>query len=306
MNARRPEFHAFAMLGIVMLLWAGNSVIGRAVRGDIPPFTLALVRWSGALLLLLPFALRTLFAERARILSAWKIILILGLTGVGAFNALLYAGLRHTPATNALLLQAGIPALVLLFDRLLFGTRPAWLQVAGVTLSTLGVVFIVFEGDPAAAAQMQFGTGDLLVLSAVVAWAIYTALLRLRPDIAPLSFLAVTFLIGVLAMAPLAALEWYEGERIACSPGVLGAFAYVAVLPSLVAYILFNAAVAQIGPIRAGQTITLMPLFGAILSAALLGETLAPYHFAGMALILAGIVVTAVVSARTQTKTPLE
>ena len=97
----------------------------------------------------------------------------------------------------------------------------------------------------------------------------------------------------VAAMAPLAAWEWQSGQRIVCSPELGGAFLYVALLPSLLSYFIYNRATGIVGPARAGQTITLMPLFGAFLAAGLLGERLFPYHLAGMALILAGIVVAA-------------
>ncbi|HTN15523.1 MAG TPA: DMT family transporter [Sphingomonadaceae bacterium] len=284
---------AFAMLGLVMLLWAGNSIIGRAVHEDVPPLTLAFVRWTCASLLLLPFAIGSVWKDRVAILAGWKMVLVLGLVGVAAFNGLLYAGLGYTTATNALLLQAAIPALVVLFDLLFFGTRPDPRQAAGVAVSILGVVVIVFQGDPGAAMRLHFGLGDALVLTAVVAWSLYTVLLRLRPKTAPESFVAVTFWIGAFAMAPLAAMEWAQGKQIHWSWGVVGAFAYVSVLPSLVSYFIYNWATGQVGPARAGQAITLMPLFGALLSAAILGEQLRSYHWAGMGLILAGIVISA-------------
>ena len=144
-SRRSAEHRAYAMLGIVMLLWAGNSIVGRAIRDDIPPFTLALVRWAGALCIIGPFAARHVRADLAVLKRHWKIVLLLGLVGVASFNALLYSGLRYTTATNGLLLQAAIPALVLVFDRGLFRTRPSLWQVVGVGLSTLGVVLIVFR-----------------------------------------------------------------------------------------------------------------------------------------------------------------
>ena len=289
MPAERRQLTAFALLGLVMVLWAGNSIVGRAVRFDVPPLTLAFVRWFGASLILLPFAIAPLKRDWPAICAAWKPILALGLLGVGAFNALLYSGLRYTTATNALLLQAAIPALVVLFDRLFFAVRSPQLQTLGVLSSTLGVLAIVFEGDLAKAVNLHFGLGDVLVLASVLVWALYTVLLRLRPDIASTSFVAATFFIGAAAMAPLALGEWLAGETIRWGPRVWGAFAYVCVLPSILSYFIFNAATRTVGPARAGQAITLMPLFGAFLSAALLGERLHPYHFAGMALILLGI-----------------
>lgn len=289
MPADSRQLRAFALLALVMVLWAGNSIVGRAVRGEVEPMTLAFVRWAGASLLLMPFALRPLRRDWPAIRRAWKPVLLLGLLGVGAFNALLYSGLRYTTATNALLLQAAIPAAVVLLDRLFFGVRSPLLQNLGVACSTAGVAVIVFEGDPAQALRLHFGLGDLLILAAVAVWSLYTVLLRLRPAVSPTSFVAVTFLIGALAMAPFFAHDLASGERIALTPKVLGAFAYVAVLPSIVSYFIFNAATETVGPARAGLAITLMPIFGAFLSAALLGETLRSYHFAGMALILLGI-----------------
>ena len=297
MFADRSQARAFALLGLVMLLWAGNSIVGRAVRDEVGPFTLAFIRWTGASLVLAPFAVRPLLRDWPAIRRNWKAILLLGLLGVAAFNALLYSGLKHTTATNALLLQAAIPPAVMLFDRLFFGVRSNWWQAAGVVASVLGVVAIVFEGDPAAALRLHFGLGDALVLVSVVVWALYTVFLRLRPEISPVSFIATTFLVGVVAMAPLAA---FEAQPLLWSPRVGGAFLYVALLPSLLSYFIYNHATAIVGPARAGQAITLMPLFGAFLAALLLGERLHPFHFAGMALILAGIFVAALAPRQAQ------
>jgi len=291
LTASRGAAAAYAMLAVVMALWAGNSIVGRAVREVIPPFTLAFVRWGGALLVLSPFALRRVIAERREILAAWRPILLLGVLGVACFNAFLYSGLRHTTAANALLLQAAIPALVLLFNRAVFRTRPGWMAVIGVTLSMAGVVLIVLRGDLGALGSTSLNLGDLLVLGGVLCWAAYTALLRLRPALHPLSFLTATFVIGVIAMGPLAAGEWMQGERIQWTPQALLAIAYVAVLPSVVAYSLFNAAVARLGAGPAGHAINLMPVFGALLATALLGERLHAYHYVGMALVLVGLAV---------------
>lgn len=297
-DRRRSALYSYATLAAVMLFWSGNFIVGRAVQGAIPPFTLALVRWTGAALILAPFAWRHLRVDRGLLAAEWKIVLLLGLVGVAAFNGFVYAGLHHTTATNGLLLQAAIPALVLLFDRLFFGQRSAPIQIASVLLSITGVILIVLHGNPLAILSIGLNIGDLLVLCGVVSWAIYTSLLKLRPASHPLSFLLVAFMVGIVAMAPLAALEWLNDARVQWSWGTAGAFAYVALLPSLAAYILYNAAVQDLGAGPAGQTITLMPLFGAFLAAGLLGEMLHAYHLTGMALILGGIVLGAWMRAR--------
>jgi drug/metabolite transporter (DMT)-like permease len=280
----------YAMLTIVLLLWAGNSIVGRAVRDDIPPLSLAFFRWTGAFALLLPFAWPKIRSDWPVIKARWPIILLLGAIGVGVFNALLYSGLRETTATKALLIQAATPALVLALDFTIFRNRPNRAQLIGVAIAAVGVVMIIFEANPAALLALRFGRGDLLILSAVIAWALYTTLLRLRPPIDPLSFLALTFLVGVAAMLPGAIIE-LQHFTIRPSAAVLGGIGYVAVFPSLIAYQLFNRAVAEIGAAETGQFISLQPLIGSLMAAALLGEALHSYHFAGMALILTGIAI---------------
>ncbi|MXP26635.1 EamA family transporter [Altererythrobacter indicus] len=289
MSNNSNQLRAFAMLGLVMLCWAGNSIIGRAVRFDIPPSSLAFGRWLLALIVLLPFAWSSLRRERSLIRQNWKMIVLLGLFGIAAFNTLLYTGLRYTTATNALLLQSAVPALVLILDRLLFRTRAHPLQLAGVFFSVLGVTIIVFDGDPAAALRLHLGTGDLWILASVLVWSLYTVLLRKKPVIAPINLVVCTFAVGVIVLAPFAAWEWSQGQVVQWKLSTVGAYLYVALFSSVLAYFIYNWAAGVVGPARAGQAITLLPIFGAFLSALLLGEKLYSYHFAGMASILAGI-----------------
>lgn len=276
------------MLALVMLLWSGNSIVARAIHEDVPPFTLAFLRWGGASLIALPIAWRRIMADRETIRRHWVVILMLGMVGVGSFNAFMYSGLQYTTAANSLLVQAAIPALVLLLDFLLFRTRPRLAQVAGCIIAAAGVWIIIFHADPAAMAALDFNHGDALVLCAVLLWAFYTVLLRLRPAIDGMSFLAITITIGALAMAPLAIVE-LQTRVVHFTPGALAGIAYVTLFPSLIAYFMFNKAVGEIGAGDAGAVINLQPLFGALLASLILGEPFHAYHIAGMALILVGI-----------------
>jgi drug/metabolite transporter (DMT)-like permease len=290
---RRRAWVAYAFLATVMLFWAGNSIIGRAIREAVPPFTLAFARWSGALLLMAPWAIPAVRRDQAILRKHWPMVLLLGLCGVASFNALLYLALHYTTASNAILVQAAIPPVILVLNFMLFRERAAPLQMLGVTLSTLGVVLVVSRADPAVLLHMAFNRGDLLVLCAVIGWALYTVCLRKKPPLAPLTFLCATFLVGALVMLPLAVIEAAGGAHVVWRGTTFGALAYVAVLPSLVGYLLYNAAVEMIGAGRAGQTVTLMPVFGAFLAAALLGEPLHGYHYAGIAIILVGVALAA-------------
>jgi len=282
--------YVYGMLAVVLLLWTGNTIIGRAVRNDIPPFTLTLGRWTLASAILLPFAWRKIIEDWPVVRAGWWRILLLGLVGVGSFNALLYSGLQHTTATNALLIQASIPALVLAINSALFGLHPPLKEVAGVTIAAVGAVLIICRADPGVLSGLHFGLGDVLVACAALVWAFYTVLLRIRPAIDQTSFITLIFLVGVVVMLPPAMLEW-RNHVIPITPAVVGAVVYVAVFASLIAYFLYNLAVREIGPGAASQILSLQPLAGALLAVLLLGEELHGYHLVGMVLILVGIAI---------------
>lgn len=283
-----PRYVIYLMLVLVMLLWSGNSVVARAIHEQMPPFTLAFWRWSGAAIIALPFAWRYLKRDWPAAREKWYIILLLGIVGVGCFNAFMYSGLQYTTAANSLLVQAAIPALVLLFDFVIFRNRPRVAQIIGVIVAAVGVGMIIFQGRISAIVSMEFNRGDVLILCAVGLWSLYTVLLRLRPAIHGMSFLALTIIIGALCMAPLSFNELQHRDVI-ITPEVAAGIFYVTIFPSLIAYFLFNLAVEQIGAGDAGQVINLQPVFGAILAAMLLGEPFHGYHVAGMGLIIVGI-----------------
>ena len=138
--------------------------------------------------------------------------------------------------------------------------------------------------------SLHINRGDLWVLLAVVSWAFYTFLLRKRPaGLHPLSFLGSIIVIGLLVLAPFYAWEVSQGARVGTDLATCGSILYVALFPSVLAFIFWNQAVGEVGPNKAGLFLHLMPVFGAILSSLFLGESLHLYHLAGMGLIFSGI-----------------
>jgi drug/metabolite transporter (DMT)-like permease len=257
----------------------------------VPPITLAFWRWSVALCVLLPFALKPMVRERDAIRRHWKMLVVLGVMGVGTFNTLVYIGLGSTTATNGILLNSAIPVLIVLLAWTFLGERVSRLQALGVAVSLAGVAAVVFRGDPAGLMRLQWNTGDLWVFAAIVSWAVYTLMLRRRPrEVGALAFLGVTVAVGLAANLPFFLAELATGARMELNRASVGAIAYTGVFPSVLAYLFWNRAVADVGPARAGMFLHLMPVFGAVLAMLFLGETLHLYHAAGFALILLGIV----------------
>jgi len=278
------------LLSLATLFWAGNFVLGRAVRGHVPPVGLAFWRWTVALLLLVAFSWRGIAAQWRLLARRWMVVLVLGILGVGNFNVFVYIGLRETEATNALLLNAACPALIVAITFLSGQGRASARQLAGIALSLAGVSVILTQGRAAALLDFRFNPGDVWVLAAVLSWAFYTVLLARRPaGVDPLVLLTALVAVGVAWIAPFYAWEISRGVTMRLDATTAGAVFYVAVFASVLAYAFWNAGVGALGANRAGVFANLMPAFGSILAVALLGESFHLFHGAGIGLIFAGV-----------------
>jgi drug/metabolite transporter (DMT)-like permease len=278
------------LLVLATLFWSGNFVLGRAVSARIPPVGMAFWRWTGALAVLFPLSYPCLKEQWPLLRRSWKILIPLGILGVGSFNTLVYVGLHDTTATNAVLLNSACPAFIAAITFLVRGQRATRRQVTGILVSLLGVVAIVSRGAPQALLSLSFNPGDLWVLAAVLCWAVYTVLLGRRPEgIHPMAFLTALVGVGVVWLVPFYLGEIVRGGRLVPDAVTLGSLVYLALLPSLASYVFWNQAVGEVGPTRAGAFLHLMPAFGSLLAVLLLGESFRLYHLLGIVLILAGV-----------------
>ncbi|HYC02369.1 MAG TPA: DMT family transporter [Azospirillaceae bacterium] len=280
---------AWLLMMLPGLFWAGNAVLGRAVAGEVPPVALAFWRWTLGLLVVLPFAWPHLRADLRPMLRAWPDMLLLSALGVGCFNTFLYIAAQSTTALNIVMLQSAMPVLIVAFGFAVFGERVTGRQALGIAVSLAGALILVAHGDPGSLAALELNRGDLWMLAAVAAYALYTALLRRRPEVHGLSFVAGTFALGGLMLLPFHLMETLGGRPLPLTAKSLAAIGYVAIFPSVLAYLAYNRAVALVGANNAGLAVHLVPVFGTVLAILLLGEVPRPYHAAGIALIAAGI-----------------
>jgi drug/metabolite transporter (DMT)-like permease len=294
---QRLTFSTAALLTVPPLLWAGNAVVGRLVAPLVPPITLNFLRWALAFVLLLPLAAWVL-RRGSGLWTAWRRYALLGLLGVGCYNALQYLALKTSTPLNVTLVAASSPVWMLGLGALFFGQRIRGRQVAGAILSIVGVVIVLARGEPAQLARVEFVPGDFYILLATAAWAWYSWLLAgggdppaIRRDWA--AFLMAQLVMGLGWSGLFAAGEWaVQPREIQWGWPLLAALAYVAVGPAIVAYRCWGLGVQRVGPNVAGFFSNLTPLFAAVLSAALLGEVPRPYHALAFALIVGGIVVS--------------
>jgi drug/metabolite transporter (DMT)-like permease len=281
----------YLLLSITALCWAGNAIVGRLAAGHIAPVTLSFLRWSFAFLIILPFAWKHLVRDWAAIRSRLGIMILLSITGIGAFNTLQYWALEHTQALNTLLLQSAGPLVVAVWSLLLLGVRLTLAQAAGVLLSMAGVFVILLHGDLTTLSKIDFNIGDLIFIVALAIFGIYSVLSLKRPDIHGLSFVAFTFGAGAACLIPLFIWELFARPPMQIDTANLLTLAYVALFPSTIAYLCFNRGVQLIGANRAAPFFHVVPVFGTIMSIVFLGEHPQAFHFIGFALVLTGVFV---------------
>lgn len=288
---RRLWQSAPALLALTALFWAGNAVVGRAVADLLPPIAFAFWRWLAALVLLLPFAWPHLRADLPELRRRAGMVVLLSVLGVTAFNTLLYSALHETTAVNAVLVQSTMPLATMAAALLLFRERPAARQLLAILVSFAGVGVIMARGSPAGLLHLALNRGDVLVLAAAVSYSFYSALLRRRPAVHPLSFVAATFAVGDLMLLPLFAAEHLSGLRLQPTVPGIAAIGYAALFPSVLAGLCYNRGVELAGAVKAGQFLHLSPALGAGLAMLFLGERLHAFHLVGIALIAAGLAV---------------
>lgn len=282
-------FQTYLVLALAPLSWGGNVVVARGVYELIPPVGFAFWRWIVAIAILLPFSWKFARRDLPVALASWKMMTLLSISGVSGFAVLLYAAVHTTTAINGALLQTLIPAAIILMTFTLYREKVTRLQIIGVALCIFGACVIVLRGNLGTIAKFSFVVGDFLMIAAVVLYAVYSALLRKRPDIHPLSFLIFTFVIGDLILFPIYIVELICTGPFALSSGVVSSILFVAAFPSVVAYFCWNYGVASLGANRAGLFVNLVPVFASIMAIIWLGESLHLFHLGGMTLILAGM-----------------
>jgi drug/metabolite transporter (DMT)-like permease len=283
----------YLLLSLAPLFWAGNVVIGRAMRDDIPPVAMNFWRWVIAGIILLPLALPELRTQWPVIRRNWRLLTVFGLIGIALFNTLSYIGLQWTTATNAALLNSTIPVMVAVASWLVLREPLSARQILGIGISLVGVLTILLQGSVARLLTLSFNQGDLILLLAMALWAFYTLLLRRKPEeLSAVGFLGAMVYFGLPPLALAYAAELATGADFALVPSTAAALGYYGVFPSILAFLCFNHGVAAVGAARGSLFIHLFPVYTVVLSSAVLGESPRLYHFAGIALVLLGIWLT--------------
>ncbi len=279
----------YLLIGLSTLMWGGNVIAGRLAVGEISPMSVTCLRWFIVCLFFSLILRRQFLAEWPIVKPYWRKLALLGGIGFTLFNALFYVGAQYTSAVNMAVLQGTFPALVILGMALLFGTAITSVQALGVLVTFCGVAIIASKGELATLLNLRFNRGDVLLLLATMIFAGYTIGLRDRPKASGLVVFAVLATAAFVTSIPFLATEILFGASYWPSLKGICVLIYAAIGPSLLAQIFFLRGVELMGPSRTGVFYNLVPVFGALLAVAILGEPFHLYHALAFILVLGGI-----------------
>lgn len=279
----------FALLATVV--WSFNFVAGRGLAEAVPPCTMAFFRWLIAFLAVLPIALPAVLRERAHFIAHWRYYLITSLIGVTYLNTAIYIGAHTVEALNMSLIAVSSPLYTVALSRILFKEPLPLSRVVGILLALAGVVLLITRGELERLTTLSFNTGDLWMLSAALSFASYTLLVRRKPaGCGDLSFLAVTFGVGLFFLAPFTAYELFVAKAdFHFSWQIGGAFLYMGVGASLFAFWCWSRAIGSIGASKASVVYYSLPLFTGLEAVILLGEPLHWVHGVSGLLVISGV-----------------
>jgi drug/metabolite transporter (DMT)-like permease len=291
--------NAVVLLMLTMLVWAGNAIAGKMAVGHISPMMLTCARWTVAAIILTIIARHHVRRDWPAIRRHLPALFAMGAIGFSLFNGLLYLGLQYTTAINASVLQAGIPLFIFGLNFAIFRTRPLWIQVAGYSLTLVGVLTAAAQGEFDRLARLDFNVGDLILIGAILAYSGYAVSLRAKPAMHWLSFLTTLVCAASISAIPFAL---YEATTTSFIWPVTftgwGVIAYTAIFPSILGQGFFIRGNELIGANAAGLFLNLVPIYASGVAILLLGETFHLYHGVALVLVIGGIIIAQKLGAR--------
>ena len=287
MHRRLAQVGGIGLVNLATLTWATNMVLGRWLRDDIGPLTLAAIRYTVASLCLVAL-LRRRSAEDRRLGHDRWLLLAMGLSGVAIFTPTLYMGLRLTTAVNATLINGLGPLVTGVLAAMLIREPMSGRQIAGAAIGLTGVVILISGGSLPSWQAMRGNVGDIITLAAVALWGLYSVLgRRAMRHRSALSATAFSAFLGLPFLLIAAAWE-SRTIQINLSPTLILALLYIGIAPGVIGFLSWNEGVRRLGPSGAMVFYNTLPLYGALLGYLFLGEPIGLTHLLGGALIVGG------------------
>ena len=276
---------------LAAFIWSGNFIIAKGVNKEIPPISLNFYRWLIAALIIFPFAIKQFRSQWKLVKQSWHYLFWVSLTGVALFNTFVYIGAHYTSAINlALIGTTSSPIMSVVFARIFLQEKIGWMKLAGMILCTIGVLFLLSNGNFQNLLSLHFSTGDLWMLLAAFCFAVYNTLVKKKPGgITPVNFLFVIFSFGTLMVLPFFIWEVNRSATVQWNSHLIFSILYLGLAASVICFLIWNIAISKLGAGRTALFGNLIPVFSSMEAAIILHEDFTWIHISSMAIIFAGI-----------------
>ena len=276
---------------LAAFIWSGNFIIAKGVNKEIPPISLNFYRWLIASLIILPFAIKQFRAQWKLVKQSWHYLFWVSLTGVALFNTFVYIGAHYTSAINlALIGTTSSPIMSIVFARIFLKEKIGWMKLAGMILCSIGVLFLLSNGNFQNLLSLHFSTGDLWMLLAAFCFAVYNTLVKKKPaGISPINFLFVIFSFGTLMVLPFFIWEFTRSAPVLWNNHLILSILYLGLAASVICFLIWNIAIGKLGAGRTALFGNLIPVFSSIEAAIILHEDFNAVHITSMVIIFTGI-----------------
>jgi len=291
MSAAAPSSRSIAFLALMatMAMWGSNGPVAKMLLPTFGPISMTWLRWFLVMLLAAPFAWRERAAVRVVVREHWRSVVVFTLLGGVPQSVIVFIGLDHSSAVHLGLLNSAIPVMILVLGAMFFGHRMLGREIAGITISAVGVTVILFQGSLAALLVLDIGNGDLIMLSGMLLWSFYTLRLNHRPaQVSIVTFLFLVAAAGLPITLPLFVRDLLLHGLPRPDMADIAGLVYMSAVPTIISTFTYAFAIERVGPAQAGVFIHTVPLFACLFAAVLAGEALHPYHAAGFLLVAGG------------------
>ena len=297
---KRQAFYGYLFALGATAIWSGNFIIARGLSESISPISLAFWRWVVAVIVFLPFAVKSLVAEWDILKNNLPYLSITALLGITTFNTLIYLAGHTTTAINLSLISITFPIFIVILSRFFYGEAITVNKGIGILLVAAGVVLLITKGTPSILLHLSFAIGDVWMLMAAIIFAIYSLLLKRRPEEMSIWALQLsTFILGLIFLFPFFIWDCVTVSSAEFDTKTIFSIFYVGIFASLSAFVLWNKAIVAVGPTKAGMIYYTLRLFSGMLAYLFLQEDIGLLHFYCVLLIVSGILIANYESERT-------
>ncbi len=275
------------------VLWGGTFIAGRLLADHVDPYSAAFLRFVIAAVCLLGLTYHFEGGLPRLRRNQFIGIVLLGLTGVFAYNILFFQALETLPAGQAAAVIAMNPAFIALLSILLFRESAQPLKLLGIGLSVFGAIVVISKGHPGSVLQNLLGAGELDIVFCMLSWVAYSLIgKRVLGGLSPLAAVAYAATAGMVLLAFPAWLWGGFSELGGYSAANWFSLVYLGLGGTVIGFVWYYQGIRQIGATRASVFINFVPISAIVLGHLVLGEAITPSLLVGTLLVIAGVYLT--------------